>query len=124
MMCDERKTTARFSFIIHHSSFRVIRKRSPAGSSALEGCARRRLKDENFCRPTRRRLHLAAPTVSAPFSASGEDDIREGIRRIGEVIKEQVELYGTLTGERKAPQRQEPAEEPANVVPIRRRAAS
>jgi len=33
------------------------------------------------------------------FSASGEDHIREGIRRIGEVIKEQVALYGTLTGE-------------------------
>ena len=33
------------------------------------------------------------------FSASNEHDIREGIRRIGEVIKEQVALYGTLTGE-------------------------
>ena len=32
------------------------------------------------------------------FSASGEDEIREGIRRIGEVITEQVALYGTLTG--------------------------
>nr|MBA2349051.1 PLP-dependent aminotransferase family protein [Solirubrobacterales bacterium] len=27
------------------------------------------------------------------------DEIREGIRRIGEVVKEQVDLYGTLTGE-------------------------
>jgi 2-aminoadipate transaminase len=60
------------------------------------------------------------------FSASGGDDIREGIRRIGEVIKEQVELYGTLTGERKAPKPAEaaPQEEQAKVVPIRRRAAS
>jgi 2-aminoadipate transaminase len=59
------------------------------------------------------------------FSASNGDDIREGIRRIGEVIKEQVDLYGTLTGERKAPKTQEqPAPEQANVVPIRRRAAS
>ena len=33
------------------------------------------------------------------FSGSNEDEIREGIRRIGEVIKEQVALYGTLTGE-------------------------
>ena len=33
------------------------------------------------------------------FSGSDEDEIREGIRRIGEVIKEQVALYGTLTGE-------------------------
>jgi 2-aminoadipate transaminase len=32
------------------------------------------------------------------FSGANEDDIREGIRRIGEVIKEQVALYGTLTG--------------------------
>jgi 2-aminoadipate transaminase len=58
------------------------------------------------------------------FSASDGDNIREGIRRIGEVIKEQVDLYGTLTGERKAPRAEAPAEEPANVVPMRRRAAS
>jgi 2-aminoadipate transaminase len=58
------------------------------------------------------------------FSASNGDDIREGIRRIGEVIKEQVSLYGTLTGEHKAPKPAAQPEEPANVVPIRRRAAS
>ena len=28
----------------------------------------------------------------------GEDDIREGVRRIGKVVREQVGLYGTLTG--------------------------
>ena len=33
------------------------------------------------------------------FSGSDEDGIREGIRRIGEVVTEQVQLYGTLTGE-------------------------
>ena len=33
------------------------------------------------------------------FSAGSEDEIREGIRRIGKVIAEQVELYGALTGE-------------------------
>jgi 2-aminoadipate transaminase len=32
------------------------------------------------------------------FSGVGEDDIREGIRRLGEVVREQVALYGTLTG--------------------------
>jgi 2-aminoadipate transaminase len=32
------------------------------------------------------------------FSGVGEADIYEGIRRIGEVVREQVELYGTLTG--------------------------
>jgi len=32
------------------------------------------------------------------FSGVGESDIREGVRRIGEVVREQVGLYGTLTG--------------------------
>jgi 2-aminoadipate transaminase len=36
------------------------------------------------------------------FSGCGEEAIREGIRRIGEVVTEQVELYGTLTGEHEA----------------------
>ena len=31
------------------------------------------------------------------FSASPEDELREGIRRIGAVIHEQVELYETIT---------------------------
>lgn len=64
------------------------------------------------------------------FSASGSDDIREGVRRIGEVVKEQVALYGTLTGKPQLPTpNSQPdasrAGEPApNVVPMRRRAAS
>jgi 2-aminoadipate transaminase len=37
------------------------------------------------------------------FSASDSESIREGIRRIGEVVTEQVKLYGTLTGETAAP---------------------
>src|SRR3954468_14166577 len=45
------------------------------------------------------------------FSGSGEDAIREGIRRIGEVVTEQVQLYGTLTGEIQAVQ-PPPVEEP------------
>ncbi len=36
------------------------------------------------------------------FSGVDEDQIREGIRRIGEVVREQVALYGTLTGGRPA----------------------
>ncbi len=32
------------------------------------------------------------------FSGVTEDDIREGVRRIGKVVREQVALYGTLTG--------------------------
>jgi 2-aminoadipate transaminase len=35
------------------------------------------------------------------FSNSSEDEIREGIRRIGKVINEQVALFDTLTGETK-----------------------
>jgi 2-aminoadipate transaminase len=61
------------------------------------------------------------------FSASGDEAIREGIRRIGKVVAEQVALYGTLTG-RPAPR---PAAAPApraaapgdaQVVPLRRKA--
>ncbi|HWM54411.1 MAG TPA: PLP-dependent aminotransferase family protein [Solirubrobacterales bacterium] len=54
------------------------------------------------------------------FSGASEDEIREGIRRIGKVVNEQLELYGTLTGERAAvPARaDETAEE--NVVPFRK----
>ena len=36
------------------------------------------------------------------FSGCDEHSIREGVRRIGEVVTEQVELYGTLTGEHEA----------------------
>lgn len=32
------------------------------------------------------------------FSGVGDDAIREGVRRIGDVVREQVALYGTLTG--------------------------
>ena len=37
------------------------------------------------------------------FSGSDEDGIREGVRRIGKVVAEQVALYGTLTGAAPAP---------------------
>jgi 2-aminoadipate transaminase len=45
------------------------------------------------------------------FSGSDEEAIREGVRRIGEVVTQQVQLYGTLTGEIEAVQ-PPPAEEP------------
>jgi 2-aminoadipate transaminase len=48
------------------------------------------------------------------FSGVGEDEIREGVRRIGEVIREQVALYGTLTGQVPAPAA-EPAPRPADA---------
>ena len=34
------------------------------------------------------------------FSGVGEDDLREGVARIGKVVSEQVRLYSTLTGSR------------------------
>ena len=37
------------------------------------------------------------------FSGSAEDEIREGIRRIGKVVGEQVGLYETITGEHQLP---------------------
>ncbi len=37
------------------------------------------------------------------FSSSADDDIREGVRRIGKIVAEQVALYDTLTGRRATP---------------------
>jgi 2-aminoadipate transaminase len=53
------------------------------------------------------------------FSGVAEEQIREGIRRLGEVVREQVALYGTLTGayppgqaSRTKPRRAPPAASP------------
>jgi 2-aminoadipate transaminase len=55
------------------------------------------------------------------FTAGDEDEIREGIRRIGKAIGEQVELYGALTGEHEAvPREQAQGEDEPNVVPFRK----
>jgi 2-aminoadipate transaminase len=56
-----------------------------------------------------------ASSMRLNFSGVAEADIREGIRRIGEVVREQVELYDTLTGSHRvvAPQA-EPAPAPAD----------
>jgi 2-aminoadipate transaminase len=60
------------------------------------------------------------------FSGVGEDDIREGVRRIGKVVREQLRLYSTLTGTEPAPARRpeeaSEAEAGARIVPLRRRA--
>jgi 2-aminoadipate transaminase len=53
------------------------------------------------------------------FSGVGDAEIREGVRRIGKVVSEQVALYGTLTGVKPA----EPQAE-GRVLPMRRREAS
>ena len=54
------------------------------------------------------------------FSGVGDDDIREGVRRIGKVVREQVSLYGTLTGASAAPPRTEraPAETDAELADV------
>ena len=58
------------------------------------------------------------------FSGVHEDEIREGVRRIGKVVREQVELFSTLTGAEpvRAASEPRPAERP-NVVPMPRRGA-
>jgi 2-aminoadipate transaminase len=68
------------------------------------------------------------------FSGVGDDDIREGVRRIGEVVREQVELYESLTvrvtssegPSLRGPQAETPSHArpatPGNVRPLRRRA--
>jgi len=58
------------------------------------------------------------------FSGSDEDAIREGIRRIGEVVTEQVQLYGTLTGEQPAVELPPAEEAGADVVQMPDRSAT
>jgi 2-aminoadipate transaminase len=48
------------------------------------------------------------------YSGVGEAEIREGIRRLGEVVSEQVALYGTLTGRPAAPQSRPAERSPAS----------
>jgi 2-aminoadipate transaminase len=55
------------------------------------------------------------------FSGSDEESIREGIRRIGEVVTEQVELYGTLTGAQEAARLDEPSGAEVVELPSLRR---
>ncbi len=54
------------------------------------------------------------------FSGVSDDQIREGVRRIGKVVSEQVALYGTLTGMKPA----EPRRSEGQVLPLKRREAS
>jgi len=56
------------------------------------------------------------------FSGSNEDEIREGIRRIGRVVAEQVELYGTFTNHPVLPGSDEGPGPAGTVVPFRRSA--
>jgi 2-aminoadipate transaminase len=67
-----------------------------------------------------------AASMRLNFSGVGEHDLREGVRRIGKVVAEQVQLYSTLTGAPPAPARRPAAaadaQEGARIVPLRRRA--
>ena len=64
------------------------------------------------------------------FSGFDEERIREGIRRIGKVVSDQVALYETITGDhrlpagpagRPEPDAEELTQERGHVVPLRRR---
>ena len=64
------------------------------------------------------------------FSGFDEDQVREGIRRIGKVVSEQVALYETITAEHPLPRGSaegagpspgEPPQEGGDVVPLRGR---
>lgn len=54
------------------------------------------------------------------FSGVDDAEIREGVRRIGATIAEQVELYGALTGEQPLPGREAPVDPGAEVLPFRK----
>ncbi len=63
------------------------------------------------------------------FSSSTEDEIREGVRRIGKIVAQQVALYGTLTGHRvtdaaPAPSRDAAGGPLADVLELPRRGAA
>jgi 2-aminoadipate transaminase len=66
-----------------------------------------------------------ANSMRLNFSGFEENEIREGVRRIGKVISEQMALYETITGEHATvptETRPEPSEGGADVLPMRRRA--
>ncbi len=55
------------------------------------------------------------------FSGSNEDQLREGIRRIGRVVSEQVALYETITGEHRAEPEPDDDDPGGEVVPLPKR---
>jgi 2-aminoadipate transaminase len=84
----------------------------------------RALREENVAFVPGRAAYLdgrGGSSMRLNFSGVGEDEIREGVRRIGKVVAEQVGLYGTLTGAEPAKPRPR-VESPADVLPLRRRA--
>ena len=55
------------------------------------------------------------------FSGVDEDDLREGIARIGKVVNDQVRLYSALTGSGRGPVRERHAAESGGAAPERAR---
>jgi 2-aminoadipate transaminase len=66
----------------------------------------------------------ASSAMRLNFSGSDEDAIREGVRRIGKVVWEQVALYETITGEHPLPVEEADiaeTDQAGDVLPLRRR---
>jgi 2-aminoadipate transaminase len=55
------------------------------------------------------------------FSGSPEEELTEGVRRIGRVVREQVALYETITGEQPPAPAAEDDAELGEVLPLRQR---
>ncbi len=55
-----------------------------------------------------------ASSMRLNFAGVSEENIREGVRRIGKVVREQVGLFGTLTGAEQPAQRVEPPAQEAD----------
>jgi 2-aminoadipate transaminase len=58
-----------------------------------------------------------ASAMRLNFSGVSEGEIREGVRLIGEVVREQVAMYGTLTGARPAARHPQSARSPEAIRP-------
>jgi 2-aminoadipate transaminase len=88
----------------------------------------RALREENVAFVPGRAAYVdgrGGSSMRLNFSGVGDDAIREGVRRIGKVVAEQVALYGTLTGAPPSAPRarpEPPAKDTAQVFPLRRRA--
>ena len=62
-----------------------------------------------------------ADSMRLNFSGSSEEEIREGIKRVGNVVSEQVSLYETITGEHPLAAENEMADQGGDVLPMKRR---
>src|SRR3954452_10730653 len=84
----------------------------------------RALEEENVAFVPGRAAYLdgrGGSSMRLNFSGVSEEDIREGVRRIGKVIREQVELFGTLTGRPPATTARAQPQPPDNVLELPRR---